>query len=135
MKDTEKQALQAGDRLTHTNPRNGAVTEVVFRHHASELGDLNILVSREGEERPALWFAVNPTDCEPVKRPTMACCRDHRWGRTPGSVNVRAGAGKGERSTWSCNDCLAVKVLFRMDDGEQSVQVVEPPSHNCRFER
>ena len=64
----------------------------------------------------------------------MACLtgKPHRF-EPRGSIEVRASAGYGTRKVYSCNDCLAVKVVFIVDDpndmdgpGIESSTIVAP---------
>lgn len=53
---------------------------------------------------------------------------DHRWGRT---FAHRTSAHNGQREEWECNDCLAIKVVFKIHkDNDVTLtleQIVEPP--------
>lgn len=52
----------------------------------------------------------------------------HRFENRPYEINSRASAGCGRRETHSCNDCLAIKVVFKLDDGSISSHIVAPNS-------
>jgi hypothetical protein len=54
------------------------------------------------------------------------CCKEHRFGKQPNYKDIRASAGDGSRTTYTCNNCLTVKIVFDMNDGRTIVKVVEP---------
>ena len=53
---------------------------------------------------------------------------EHRWPRQFDSRLVRAG---GAREIWTCNDCLATKIVFRIDQADGGVVweavIAQPP--------
>lgn len=53
---------------------------------------------------------------------------DHRWQR---AFDIRTSAHNGRRDEYSCNDCLAIKIVFSIWKGDEEIPatsefVVEP---------
>jgi hypothetical protein len=54
------------------------------------------------------------------------CCAQHTYSTIASSKESRAGSGFGTREIYACNNCLAIKVIFRMDSGEVFTRFVQP---------